>query len=210
MAKQRTRKKTVHADSKRTQRLVLGAVAVAAVSAFVVMAVIANNENSRPVGVGADGFSVFEKSGADLGVTKVASKKVVQDALGKNAKNVADVEKSGVLSINGNLGQTATYNFTLSDGSKAWIDIDVLQYKSKEAYDGDNVFKGTGHAATIDGNEVRYMPATSLGTERVYALLVTEGVKSYKYAMSQPNASVLIKEYKAHDILKQIIDNSNL
>lgn len=210
MAKQRTRKKTVHTDSKRTQRLVLGAIAVAAIGAITVMALVVNREDSASVGVGADGFSVFEKKGADLGITAVTSKSVVEQALGAHVKSVADVEKSGVLSLNGNVGQTATYNFTLPDGAKGWIDVDVLQYKSKDAYESDNVFKRTGHAGTIDGREVRYMPATSLGMERVYALLVTKDLKSYKFAMSQPNAKVQIKEYKAHDILKEIIDKSSL
>lgn len=210
MAKKSTRKKAVHQDSKRTQRVVLGLTAAAAIGAVAIMALVLPAKSDSPTGVGADGFSVFEKKGADLGVTKVASKETVSRALGKNVTSVAEVEKSGVISLNGNLGQTATYNFTLPNGSKGWIDIDILQYKSKQAYENDGVFKGTGVAGTIDGREVRYMPASSLGKDRIYALLVTKDLKSYKFAMSQPNAKVQIKEYKAQDILKEIIDNSAL
>ena len=210
MVKKNGRKKTTHADPKRTQRIVLGAVVVAALGALAVMVLVLPAKDSEQIGVGANGFSVFEKKGADLGVTKVTSKKVVADALGNNVKSVADVEKSGVISLNGNVGQTATYNFTLQNGATGWIDVDVLQYKSKEAYESDDVFKGTGAAGTINGREIRYMPASSIGKERIYALLVTEGLKSYKFAMSQPNANLQIKEYKAQDILKAIIAKSDL
>ncbi|MBI3889488.1 hypothetical protein HY312_02855 [Candidatus Saccharibacteria bacterium] len=210
MVKKNTRKKAAHVDSKRTQRIILGAVAVAAIGAIAVMVIVIPSKTNPQGGVGANGFSVFEKRGADLGVANVTSKNVVADALGKNAKNVADVEKSGVISINGNVGQTATYGFTLTNNEKATIDVDVLQYKSKEAYDADGVFKSTGLAGTIDGREVRYLPAVSIGKERIYALLVTKDLKSYKFAMAQPNTKVQIKEYLAQDILKAIIDKSNL
>lgn len=210
MVKKNTRKKAVHTDSKRTQRVILGAVAAAAVGAVGLMVLVFPKENNIMTGSGADGFSVFEKKGADLGIADVTSKQTIENALAKNAKNVSNVEKSGVISLNGNVGQTATYNFSLKDGSKASIDIDVLEYKSQEAYDNDNVFKGTGLAGTIDDREVRYIPASSIGTERVYALLVTKDLKSYKFAMSQPNTKIQIKEYLAQDILKAIIDKSEL
>ena len=210
MVKKNTRKKAAHVDSKQTQRVILGAVAVAAIGAISVMVLVFPSKNTETSGVGANGFSVFEKKGADLGVVKVTDKKVVVDALGKNVRSVNDVEKSGVISLNGNVGQTATYVFKLKDGSSASIDIDVLQYKSEEAYDNDNVFAGTGRAGTIDGREIRYIPASSLGKDRIYALLVTEGLNSYKFSMSQPNTKILIKEYLAQDILKEIIDKSTL
>lgn len=210
MAHSKPRKKSAHKDSKRTQRIMLGLVAGGVVSALGVMALTLSPRESQPVGVGADGFSVFEKKGADLGITKVVSRDAVASALGKKAKGVAEVEKSGVISLNGNVGQTATYNFTLPNGSKAWIDVDLLQYRNQQAYDNDGVFQGTGAAGIIKGHEVRYMPASSLGKERVYALLVTKDLKSYKFAMSQPNADVQIKEYQAQDILKSIIAQSKL
>lgn len=210
MVKKNTRKKASHVDPRRTQRIVLGAIAVAAIGAVVLMVIVFPTNGDDQSGVGADGFSVFEKKGADLGVTKVTAKNVVVEALGKNAKSVEDVEKSGVISINGNVGQTATYTFTLKDGSKATIDIDVLEYKSEDAYKSDDVFKGTGVAGKVDGREVRYIPASSIGKERIYALLVTKDLKSYKFAMAQPNTNVQIREYLAQDILKAIIDKSTL
>ncbi len=210
MVKKKNSKKATHTDPKRTQRVILGAVAAAAVGAVGLMVLVFPTKNDNMSGVGSNGFSVFEKKGADLGIADVADKRVVETALGKNAKSVDDVEKSGVISLNGSLGQTATYPFTLKDGSKATIDIDVLQYKSKETYDGDNVFKGTGLAGKIDGREIRYIPASSIGKDRTYALLVTKDLKSYKFEMSQPNTKVLIKEYLAQDILKAIIAKSDL
>ena len=210
MVQKKNRKKATHADPKRTQRVILGAVAAAAVGAVGLMILVFPTTNDSMSGVGSNGFSVFEKKGADLGIADVASKQVVKDALGKNTKGVNDVEKSGVISLNGSLGQTATYPFVLKDGSSATIDIDVLQYKDKETYESDNVFKGTGLAGKINGREVRYIPASSIGKNRTYALLVTKDLKSYKFEMAQPNAKVLIKEYLAQDILKAIIAKSDL
>ncbi len=208
MVKKNTRKKVAHVDSKRSQKIVLGAVAVAALGALAIMVLVVPSNGDA--NTGATGFSAFEKKGADIGIAKVTSEQTVKNALGKKVKSVSAVDVSGVLSINGNLGQTATYNFVLPDGSTGWIDVDVKQYKDRKSYDEDNVFAGTGAAGTINDRDIRYLPATSLGKERIYSLLVTNNLKSYKFALSQPNDKVQILEYKAQDILKEIIKNSNL
>lgn len=210
MVKKKARKKSTHADPKRTQRIVLALVSVAAIGAIGLMIMVFPKKNTELSGVGANGYSVFEKKGADLGILKVASKKVITDALGKNAKSVDDPSKSGVLSMNGNLGQTATFPLVLANGEKASIDVDVLEYKSKDAYDSDGLTKGTGVSGRVDGREVRYMTASTIGRDRIYALLVTKDLKSYKFQLSQPSSKIAIREYLAHDVLKKVIDNSNL
>ncbi|MFZ1360804.1 MAG: hypothetical protein WAS27_02145 [Candidatus Saccharimonadales bacterium] len=196
--------------SKKKEIVLLTAMVAVAFGVLMLMAFSLLSKKESAIGVGADGFSVFEKPGSDLGITKVVSKQDTVAALGKSAKAVDTVEKSGVMSFNGRLGQTATFPFTLPNGNKATVDVDVLTYKDKEAYDNDNVLNGTGPAGSVDGNEVRYMPAVSIGTERVYALLVTKDLKSYRFSISQPNSSAYIKEFRAQDILKQIISKSNL
>ncbi len=210
MAKKKTTKKSKVA-SKRSQYLVLAVIAVVSVAILAGLAAwLGNDNNAKTPGVGADGFRVTEEKGANLGVANVANKEIVASALGNLVKNVTDAETSGVLNMNGNLGQTATYNFELPDGSKAWIDIDVTQYKTEDTLKAANVFQGTGHAATINGRDVRYAPASTLGKERLYPLLVVQDNKFYRFVFTQPAAKVQIKEYKAQDILKAIIAKSNL
>ncbi len=196
--------------SRKKEILLLSAMVAVALVVLIVMAFSLMSKKDSAVGIGADGFSVFEKPGSDLGITKVVSRNDTITALGKSAKEVSTVKKTGVVSFNGRLGQTATFPFTLPNGNNATVDIDVLTYKNKESYDNDNIFGGTGHAGTVDGNEIRYMPAISIGAERVYALLVTKDLKSYRFSISQPNTSTYIKEFKAQDILKQIISKSTL
>lgn len=206
MAKKNTTKLT----SRNPKQIVLGAAIVAALGALAVMVLVLPKNQGSQTGVGADGYSVFEKKGADIGVTGIADKKVVVDALGNRAKSVDDVTKSGVISLNGNLGQTATYTFTTPTGTKSYIDIDLLKYQSKAAMDSDSLEKGTGSAGTVNGMEVRYLPAKTIGSEREYALLVAKDLKSYKFSMMQPSGKAEIREYKAWDILKAIIAKSSL
>lgn len=209
MAKKKTSKKT-RKISPKSQRIVLGGTIVAALGVLAVMVLVLPTRDSQPVGVGADGFSAFVDRGKDLGVTNIASKETVDRALGNNAKSVENVEKSDVFNLNGALGQTATYPITLPDDSKGTVTIDQWNYNSKDAFDQANVFKGTGVAGTIDGREVRYVPAISLGGERTYTLLTTEGTTVYRFIMTQPSDNIQIREFKAQDILKAIIAKSNL
>ena len=54
------------------------------------------------------------------------------------------------------------------------------------------------------------MPAATLSTDREYALLVTNGLKSYKFAVLQPTNAVAINELTSQNIMKKIIDESKL
>lgn len=161
-------------------------------------------------GVGADGFSVYEIEGADLGVANVVSKSIVEGELKNLVKQVDDVEKSGVISYNGNKGQTATYYLTTNDNLLGSFYVDVMEYKSQKAYDDDNVFENTADAGKINGNEARYMKAATIANEREYALLVTKGLKSYKFALTQPFKNVKINETTAQAALKRIAEKAEL
>lgn len=204
------KKNTSKLSTRSPKQIVLGVAIVAALGALAVMVVVLpKNQGSQP-GVGADGYSVFEKKGADIGVVSVSEKSVVVAALGDRAKTVDDVTKSGVISLNGNLGQTATYTFTTPTGTKSYIDIDILKYQSQAAMDSDDLEKGTGSAGKVNNMDVRYLPAKTIGSEREYALLVSKDLKSYKFSMMQPSSKAEIREYKAWDILKAIIAKSDL
>ena len=213
MSKKQTKKtssKRLSLAEKKAQKVILGAVVVAALGALAIMILVLPRNNSAQNGVGADGFSVFEIKGATLNVNNVASKDDIRSAFGDKAKSVGDVETSGVVSLNGSKGQTASYSFTSQKDTRGRVDIDVLEYKSKASYDNDNVFAGTGSAGKINNLDVRYLPAITLGPEHEYALLVTKDLKSYKVSMAQPNGHIDIDEVTAQDILKRIIEKAKL
>lgn len=161
-------------------------------------------------GVGANGFSVYEMKGVDLGIANVVNRATVIEELGTAASSVDRVEKSGAVNFNGNRGQTATYPFTLAGGGKATLYVDVMVYKNQAAYERDDVFAGTADLGTVDDLPVRAMHAATIGKEREYAILVTKDLKSYKFAITQPNDGVKIDEVAAHAILKRVADRANL
>ena len=161
-------------------------------------------------GFGADGFNVSELSGADLGIANVVGKRTVTTEVGSLAKSVDDADVSHVLNLNGNKGQTSTFNFVSQAGTSCSFYVDVLNYKSQAAYDADNVFNGTGDAGMVGQSPARYMPAATVGFDREYALLVTKGTKSYKFAITQPQSNITISEVTAQDALKRIAEKANL
>jgi hypothetical protein len=185
-----------------------------AVVALGVLVVIINgfplkNQGSK-YGVGADGYSVYEVKGADLGIAKVVDKSSVESAFGSLVKSVDDVDTSGVISLNGNKGQTATYYIQTKAGTQGSFYVDVMEYKSQKAYDADNIFADTADAGKVNGLAARTMPAFTIANEREYALLVTKGLKSYKFALTQPYKNVTIDEVTAQTILKKIAAKANL
>lgn len=209
----KSHKKTSRASRKQTtrpdlRRFALPAVIIVALGALAVTILVLPNQARN--GFGADGFNVSLIKGAQLGVDKITSKQTIVTALGANAKDVKDGEITDGLNRNGSKSQQITYEFTTKSGETASFYIDLLVYKNQAAYDGDSVFASTGHAATIDGREVRYMPAATLSMDREYALLVSNGLKSYKFAMLQPSNGVAINELTAQNIMKKIIEQSNL
>lgn len=162
------------------------------------------------MGVGADGFSVYEITGADLGIVNVVKKPVVQAELGNLTKQIDDVEKSGVVSYNGDKGQTATYYLVTKGGARGTFYVDVMEYKTQQAYDNADVFNNTLDAGKVQGLTARYMKAATIANEREYALLVSKGLKSYKFAFTQPFKNVKIDEVTVQSALKKIAEKAEL
>lgn len=161
-------------------------------------------------GVGADGYSVYEIKGADLGIANVVKKSTVESEFGSQLKSVDDVDASGVISLNGNKGQTATFYIETKAGTHGSFYVDLMEYKSDKAYKADDIFAGTADAGKVNGLEARTMPAITIANEREYALLVTKGLKSYKFALTQPFKKVTIDEVTAQTILKKIASKAEL
>lgn len=161
-------------------------------------------------GVGADGFSVYEIKGADLGVASVVRKPDVETELSTLVSQVDDAKKSGVISYNGNKGQTSTFYITTKDGAEGSFYVDVMQYKSQKAFEDANVYRNTLDAGRVQGNAARYMHAATIANEREYALLVIKGLNSYKFALTQPFKNVKINEVTALGAMKRIAEKADL
>lgn len=199
--------------NKNLQKSVLfvcGAV-VLGILAYVMITASNFGSNSQQ-GVGADGYNVKVLKGQDLNVANVVEKPLVQKELSTAiAGQIGNVNKTDVLNMNGNLGQTATYYFK-AKGTDVVCNFytDVMVYKSQAAYDSDDVFIGTGDAGKVGDLDARYMPAVTIGKDREYALLVTKGLKSYKFAILQPVKSIQIEEKVAQEALKKIAAQADL
>lgn len=216
--KSRTKKATARKSSRRdfwttpkgkkTAIVLLAIVALICITAIVYFSPL--RSPGAKTGVGANGFSVFEVKGADLGIANVTQKDVVVKELGDLVKGVDDVESSGVLNFNGNKGQTATYYIETKAGTQGSVYVDVMEYKSEAALKADDLDKGTADGGKVQNLPVRYMHASTIANEREYALLITKGLKSYKFAMTQPHQNVTINELTALEALKRIAEKSNL
>lgn len=193
---------------KKTFVILLGLIAFAAL--VMIIRGFPDRGPGAEIGVGADGFSVYEVEGADLGIVNVVKKPVVEAELAKLVKQVDDVEKSGVVSYNGNKGQTATYYVMTNDGNLGSFYVDVMEYKSQEAYDEADVFGNTADAGKVQNLPARYMKAATIANEREYALLVSKGTKSYKFALTQPFQKITINEVTAQAALKRIAEKAEM
>lgn len=193
---------------KKTAIVLLAAVALLSIAVILYFSPLRTPGAKN--GVGANGFSVFEIKGANLGIADVAKKDIVVKELGSYVKSVDDVESSGVLNFNGNKGQTATYYIETKDGTQGSVYVDLLEYKSDAALKADNLTKGTADGGKVQDLPVRYMHAATIANEREYALLITKGLKSYKFAMTQPFRNITINEVTALGLLKKIAEKSSL
>lgn len=206
-----TRKKTslLRSDSFR-KKAVLLLIVLIAVGAIVVFTWVLPKYNGAKSGVGADGFSVYEMKGADLGVANSVSKEDVQRILGDQVKSVSDVKKSGVINLNGAKGQTATFPIVTKGDQQASFYVDVLEYKNVAALEDSGVTKGTVSAGKINDSPAYYMKSNKLGDQRETTLLVSKGPKSYKFVIAQPRQNITISEAEGLEKLIEIAKTAKL
>lgn len=183
-----------------------GAIIMAIISIVVVPLV---NPGSQK-GVGADGFQAFVEDGGSLSVVNAVNKQEVVETLGKKAKSVSDVEVSKIFNIDGTRGQTVTYNFIRSNGLKASLYIDLMHFNNLQTYESTGVTTATGDAGKINGHQAYYMHAQTFGSEREYRLMVINGLKVYKFVISQPYRTISINEVSALATLKRLAAKAEL
>lgn len=213
MAKKK--KKAFRGLSSRRLRFVvlpvMGVVAIGAiVLAVITIIVMPKADQGAQRGVGANGFRAFEEKDGNLGVGKVVTKAEVTSELGNKAKSVDDAVISSVFNIDGTRGQTATYPFTRTDGTKVSLYVDVMLFKNTAALNSANVYNNTLKAGKVNGRDVYYMHALTIGKDREYRLLVVNGLKVYKFVVSQPLSNITISEVSALAVLKKLVAKAEL
>lgn len=205
-----SRKRGFWASDAGNKTFILILCLIAFAGLVIIIKNLSTNNPGAQYGVGADGFTVFEDEKSDLGIDKVVEKPLVEKELGSLTKEIDDVRKTSVLNYNGNKGQTATYYLVTNEDTLGSFYVDVMEYKSQKAYDQANVFASTLDAGEIQGLKAAYMRATTIANEREYALLVSKGTKSYKFALTQQFQNVKIDEVTAQNALKRIAQQAHL
>lgn len=161
-------------------------------------------------GVGADGFRAFEEKDGNLGVGSIVAKSKVVEALGAKAKEVKDPSVSTVFNLNGTRGQTVTYDIVKANGKPGSVYVDLMIFKNTFALEEANIYKNTGKTDSIRGHDTYYMHAQTIGSDREYTLLIVDGVKVYKFVLTQPFRDITISEVMAFASLKKIAENSTI
>lgn len=191
---------------QRAQYTAIGAMIVIALVALAGIILFTERpQDSVPRG------AAYQERNKDLGVASIVSKQDVVDVFGADAKDVKDASISGVLNYNGNRGQTATYAFTLPSGAQhASLDVDVMRYASKEAFDAAMPLNGGGDLGEVAGHAVKYLPALVIAGDRQYSILFANGNDIYKLTLLQPTVKPEILEYKAQDIMKELVKRAKM
>lgn len=189
---------------------VLALIAVGAIVIAIMVIMNMPKPEGAQRGVGANGFRAYEEKDGDLGIGKVVSRDEVADALGAKARSVDDVDVSSVFNINGTRGQTATFPITKANGKPASVYVDVMVFKNSVALDEANIYSYTAKTDPINTHPTYYMHALTLGSDREYRLMVVNGIKVYKFVLTQPYRDITINEAMAVATLKKIAAKSDL
>lgn len=199
--------------TRRARMVILPSFLLIATGAVIIsvlaIAVTPRTKPASQYGVGANGFEAFVEQDGDMGMAKFVAKKDVVSSLGKNAKVVADASLSKIMNIDGNRGQTATYDFVRADGERASVYADVLFFKNKSELDGAAVTTNTLQTGDIRGHKAYYMHAQTLSSDREYRLMVISGLKVYKFVLVQPYRNITISEVSAMAVLKRMAAKAN-
>ena len=200
--------------SKRTRLVILPAfyVFAAGAVALVILSIIMVPKlgSEKGYGIGADGFRAFTEEKGDLGVGSVATKEQVVAVLGKKAKSVGDPQVSKVFNMNGNRSQTLTFPFVRADGTASELYIDVRLYKNTQALEGDHLYVATANAGTVAGHKAYFKHAQTLDDQREYHMIVVNGLKVYRFVVSQPYGNVTISEVAALAAVKRLAAEAQL
>lgn len=201
--------------SRKAQIIVLVTFCLIAIATIGLTAwsIVSSTKDSKPglqYGVGANGFRAFVEEDGNLGVNLIVNKKQVISALGNLAKSVGDSQVEKVFNYNGNQGQTITFPFVRTDGTKASLYIDKRVYKSSQAMTDDHIYQATLKAGVVNGRQLYYREAQTIGTDREYSLMIVDGVMVYRFVIAQPFTNITISEIESLAALKKLSAVANL
>jgi hypothetical protein len=169
-----------------------------------------SDESKPQYGVGADGFYAYVEDDSDLGVRSVVSKDQVVAALGNKAKSVDNGQTEKVFNFNGDRSQSLTFPFVRADGAAATLYVDMKLYKNMQSLDKDNVYVGTMKAGQVQGHPAYYKLAQTISNNREYHMMVINGLRAYRFVVSQPVANITINEVGAMGSLQRLAAEAKL
>lgn len=210
--------KTKHArkplQAQRSARialfLVICAIGIALIVMIAISVITPRTDSASQEGVGADGFRAYIEKNGDLGVGSVVTKNEVITALGTKATSIGDAQVGKVFNLNGDRAQTITFPFVRADGKAAELYIDLKLYKNMQSLNDDNIYVATADAGTINGHPAYYKLAQTIGPDREYHMMVVNGLKAYRFVVSQPAGNLTISEISALASLKKLAQDAKL
>ena len=184
-----------------------GALTLAAV---LILRLPAFDSSGTGYGVSSGGYTIRVEGKSDIGVAKVATKDDVTRALGANAQSVNDPQLGSAVNFNSSRGQTLTYDFTDKNGHRAHIYVDMTIFDNQSALNALNISSGTTKAQAINGHAAYYMQPWTLGSEHQDRLLVVNGLKMYKFIMSQSSENLSMDSVAARATLIRLAQKAQL
>jgi len=169
-----------------------------------------SGDKTQRSGVGADGFYAYVEDDSDLGAGSVVSKSEVVEALGNKAKSVGDGQVEKVFNFNGDRSQTLTFPFVRADGVAATVYVDMKLYKNMQALQGDNIYVATAKAGEVQGHPTYYKLAQTISNNREYHMMVINGLRAYRFVVSQPVTNVTINEVGVMGSLRRLAAEAKL
>ncbi len=202
--------KTLNRRAQFVALPVMAAISLGVIALAVIIVVLMPTVRDDQRGIGANGFSAFPESNADLGIGSVVTKDDVVDVLGKKAKRVGSVDVTEVFNLNGIRSQMVTYDFVRTDDVSASIYIDLKMFPNSTTLEKANILKGTIEAGKVGDYDAYFMRALTFGKKREYYLLLTKGLNAYVFAFVQPSRDILFNEVSAVATLKRLAQKANL
>lgn len=152
---------------------------------------------------------IAAESGTCFGVSKATIKSI----LGAPAENLQDLSDTGVQDIGkGDKAQTCVYTFAPGATSTNSFTIDLGTYANQANLDASQKYiPNDGGAVEGLGDSATYMAKdAAISNSRDFVLTIRQGLKIYKFGISQPQDALTYNDASAQRALIQIAEAATL
>jgi hypothetical protein len=152
---------------------------------------------------------IATESGSCFGVSKATIKSI----LGTPAANLQDLSDTGVLDIGkGDKAQTCVYTFAPGATSTNSFTIDLGTYANQANLDASQKYiPNDGGAVEGLGDSATYIAKdAAISNSRDFVLTIRQGLKIYKFGISQPQNALTYNDASAQRALIQIAEAATL